>query len=169
VPHPLSSSVSCAPPSGLDRCRVGSYSRSVSDGRSRFGGFLDRDLLISWLLSHQWIVCVLSADLRQCRWGRLSPPRSSFFINGSHIYYADCIHIFWCTSNYSKGIIKIIFPFVSNNVYIALFSNYWDPLIFCSHEVKQTLVVKHPCISIYKFPNDQGAHQCRTSSLIINT
>jgi hypothetical protein len=30
-------------------------------------------------LSHQWVVCALSADRRQCQWGRLYPPRLSFF------------------------------------------------------------------------------------------
>jgi hypothetical protein len=37
--------VSCPSPSGLGRCRVGSYSRSVSDERSEFVGFLNWDLL----------------------------------------------------------------------------------------------------------------------------
>jgi hypothetical protein len=46
VSHRLSGSVSCAPPSGLGRCRVGSCSRPVSDVRPGFGGFLDQDLLV---------------------------------------------------------------------------------------------------------------------------
>jgi hypothetical protein len=79
VSCPLSDSVSCAALSGLGRCRVGSGSRTVSDGRLGFRGFLDRDLLVPWLLSHQWIVCDLSADPRWCWWVQLSLPRSSFF------------------------------------------------------------------------------------------
>jgi hypothetical protein len=85
VPRLLSSSVSCAPPFDLGRCRVCSGSRPVSDGRQEFGGFLDRDLLVPWLLSHQWVVCALSAGPRRCRWGRLSPLRSSFLIMCSNI------------------------------------------------------------------------------------
>jgi hypothetical protein len=50
VPRPLSSSVSCAPSSGLGRYRVGSCSWPVSDGRPGFEGFLDRDMLVPWLL-----------------------------------------------------------------------------------------------------------------------
>jgi hypothetical protein len=80
MPHPLSGSVSCAPPSGLGRCRVGSGSRPVSDRRPGFGGFLDRDLLVPWLLRHQWVVCALSAGPRWCWWGQISPPRLSFFL-----------------------------------------------------------------------------------------
>jgi hypothetical protein len=86
VPCPLSGSISCASPSGLGRCRVGSCSRPVSDGRLEFGGFLDRNLLVPWLLSHQWVVCALSAGPKQCRWG-LS--RSSFvdvaWLNDLHV------------------------------------------------------------------------------------
>jgi hypothetical protein len=85
VSHPLLGSVSCAPPFGLGRCRVGCGSRPVSDGRSGFGGFLDRDLLVPWLLSHQWVVCALSVGPRRCRWGWLFPPRSSFFYFASFL------------------------------------------------------------------------------------
>jgi hypothetical protein len=46
VPRPLSGFISCAPPSRLGHYRVGNCSRSISDERSEFEGFLDRDILI---------------------------------------------------------------------------------------------------------------------------
>jgi hypothetical protein len=79
VSRSLKDSVSCAPPFGLNCCRMGSYSRPVSDGRLEFESFLDRNMLVPWLLSHQWVVCALSANPSRCRWGRLFPPRLSFF------------------------------------------------------------------------------------------
>jgi hypothetical protein len=79
MPHPLSGFVSCVPPSGLGRCRVGSGSQPVSDGMSEFGGFLDRDMLVLWLFSHQWIVCVLSVGPGDVGEGDFPLPGRVFF------------------------------------------------------------------------------------------
>jgi hypothetical protein len=84
VPRPLLGSVSYTSPSGLGRCRVGSCSWPVSDGRPEGSGVFStgtcwfRDFLVISGL------CVLSAGPGQ--WW-LSPPRSSFFF-----YDEPCRH-----------------------------------------------------------------------------
>jgi hypothetical protein len=50
------------------------------------GGFSTGTCWFRDLLNHQWVVCALSASPRQCRWGWLYPPRSSFF----YVVGPDC-------------------------------------------------------------------------------